>query len=411
MSEPRLGRQGPGDIPRSVLQARRDPRAAPAFPARPQPSTRICSPARARLGPGDVAGRRGNQPTCVHRAGVCRPSSSAGTREPVAYIRGVQEFWADSWSRAPCSFRVPRPSSWSRSRLYLAGPAAPGSPTSAPAAAASRSRSRSSVDPVVRPTSPPRRCRSHAQRGATRRRTTVSPSYGAYLAGRRARSIVIVSNPPYVAARDARRCRPKSCEYEPPWRCSAEPTGSATSEGSLLKPQPSLAPAGMLGHGDRASARPRTRRGVATLPALELIDIREDLQGIPASSLIQPTVCAELCYGLYSRHVVPVLPDHRGEIPSKKVYEDEDLIAFEDINPQAPLHFLVVPAANRDAERPPARRRRSSARWCGARPQLPAARRRSRDRTVFNCNSDAGQTVFHIHLHVLGGRRLGWPPG
>jgi histidine triad (HIT) family protein len=103
-----------------------------------------------------------------------------------------------------------------------------------------------------------------------------------------------------------------------------------------------------------------------------------------------------------------------GEIPSKKVYEDARLVAFEDINPQAPTHVLVVPrehiATLNDLQ--PAHDglvgemvRRGAA--------IAASRGHAAGgyRTVLNCNADAGQTVFHIHLHVLGGRTLGWPPG
>ncbi len=103
-----------------------------------------------------------------------------------------------------------------------------------------------------------------------------------------------------------------------------------------------------------------------------------------------------------------------GEIPSKKVHEDDHLVAFEDINPQAPLHVLVVP-----------RRHISTLNdlqveddgLVGSMVRQAAAIAKERGvesggyRTVFNCNSDAGQTVFHIHLHVLGGRRMKWPPG
>jgi len=103
-----------------------------------------------------------------------------------------------------------------------------------------------------------------------------------------------------------------------------------------------------------------------------------------------------------------------GEIPAKKVYEDDRLIAFEDINPQAPMHVLVVPRAHiptlndllgeHDA-------------LVGSMVRLASTIAAERGfssggyRTVFNCNSDAGQTVFHVHLHVLGGRRMTWPPG
>jgi len=103
-----------------------------------------------------------------------------------------------------------------------------------------------------------------------------------------------------------------------------------------------------------------------------------------------------------------------GEIPSSKVYEDDHLIAFNDINPQAPMHVLVVPrlhvATLNDLEAAHdglvgEMVRRGTA--------IAAERGHAQGgfRTVFNCNADAGQTVFHLHLHVLGGRRFGWPPG
>jgi histidine triad (HIT) family protein len=102
-----------------------------------------------------------------------------------------------------------------------------------------------------------------------------------------------------------------------------------------------------------------------------------------------------------------------GEIPSKKVCEDDYTYAFEDINPQAPTHVLVVPkkhvrglkeAGVEDAE-------------IIGRCLLVAARiARERSiedgyRTVLNIGPRAGQSVFHLHVHLLGGRRLGWPPG
>ncbi len=103
-----------------------------------------------------------------------------------------------------------------------------------------------------------------------------------------------------------------------------------------------------------------------------------------------------------------------GEIPSSKVYEDEQLFAFADINPQAPMHVLVVPkqhiATLNDLTA-------ASDGLVGAMVRTAAAIAKQKGydspgyRTVFNCNAEAGQTVFHIHLHVLGGRRLAWPPG
>ena len=103
-----------------------------------------------------------------------------------------------------------------------------------------------------------------------------------------------------------------------------------------------------------------------------------------------------------------------GEIPAAKVFEDERLVAFVDINPQAPMHLLIVPrlhvatlndlAPEHDTLLGEMMRRAAA-----------LARESGYDesgyRTVFNCNADAGQTVFHLHLHVLGGRKLSWPPG
>ena len=102
------------------------------------------------------------------------------------------------------------------------------------------------------------------------------------------------------------------------------------------------------------------------------------------------------------------------EIPAKIVDEDDDLIAFDDINPQAPMHVLIVPkrhisslneldAADDALVGALVRRARTIAKARGVDERGY--------RTVFNCNADAGQTVFHLHLHVLGGRRMTWPPG
>jgi histidine triad (HIT) family protein len=102
-----------------------------------------------------------------------------------------------------------------------------------------------------------------------------------------------------------------------------------------------------------------------------------------------------------------------GKIPAKKVYEDDRTVAFEDINPQAPTHVLIIPkehivglkeATEADAE---------VLGYC----QIVAARiARQRGieqgyRTVYNVGPGAGQSVFHLHLHLLGGRDLKWPPG
>ena len=102
-----------------------------------------------------------------------------------------------------------------------------------------------------------------------------------------------------------------------------------------------------------------------------------------------------------------------GEIPSKKVYEDDHTYAFEDINPQAPTHVLVIPKQH---VRGLKEARTEDAEIIG-RCHLTAAHiARERDieegyRTVLNIGPKAGQSVFHLHVHLLGGRRLGWPPG
>ncbi len=104
----------------------------------------------------------------------------------------------------------------------------------------------------------------------------------------------------------------------------------------------------------------------------------------------------------------------RREIPAGLVYEDDRILAFNDIDPKAPTHVLVVPKRHiesldvlTESDDP----------LVGAMTRVAARVARelgiaeSGYRTVFNTNRDAGQTVFHIHLHLLGGRSLTWPPG
>ncbi len=103
-----------------------------------------------------------------------------------------------------------------------------------------------------------------------------------------------------------------------------------------------------------------------------------------------------------------------GQIPATLVYQDDRLIAFKDINPQAPMHVLVVPrrhiatlnALQGDDDALVGEMVRRAAALAA-----DAGYGERGYRTVFNCNAEAGQTVFHIHLHVLGGRTLTWPPG
>ncbi len=102
------------------------------------------------------------------------------------------------------------------------------------------------------------------------------------------------------------------------------------------------------------------------------------------------------------------------EIPASIVYEDERVLAFNDINPQASTHVLVIPkqhvATLNDVEPDHDAMIGELVRRASA-----IAKERGIDaagyRTVFNTNRDAGQTVFHIHLHLIGGRSLAWPPG
>jgi len=104
----------------------------------------------------------------------------------------------------------------------------------------------------------------------------------------------------------------------------------------------------------------------------------------------------------------------KGQIPASIVYEDERLIAFKDINPQAPLHALIVPkrhiaSLNELTAEDDALVGEMVRRAAAIANQQGYAERGFR--TVFNTNAEAGQTVFHIHLHLLAGRGLTWPPG
>lgn len=102
------------------------------------------------------------------------------------------------------------------------------------------------------------------------------------------------------------------------------------------------------------------------------------------------------------------------EIPASIVYEDETCLAFNDINPQAPHHVLIIPrehvaslnALTEDHEAAVGHLLRVAATIAAERGIAESGYR-----TVVNTNRDAGQTVFHIHVHLLGGRTLTWPPG
>jgi histidine triad (HIT) family protein len=101
-----------------------------------------------------------------------------------------------------------------------------------------------------------------------------------------------------------------------------------------------------------------------------------------------------------------------GEIPAQKVYEDDEVLAFRDVAPKAPFHVLVIP---KKAIRSLAEAQPEDAALLGK--VLLVAAKVARDegvegyRVVTNIGEEAGQSVFHLHFHVMGGRRMSWPPG
>jgi histidine triad (HIT) family protein len=103
-----------------------------------------------------------------------------------------------------------------------------------------------------------------------------------------------------------------------------------------------------------------------------------------------------------------------GQIPTTRLYEDDLAIAFADINPQAPTHILVIPRQHLVSLKEATAEDATLLGHLLVVAGKVAAQAGLSDngfRTVINNGWDAGQTVFHLHVHVLGGRRLGWPPG
>lgn len=109
----------------------------------------------------------------------------------------------------------------------------------------------------------------------------------------------------------------------------------------------------------------------------------------------------------------------RGEIPSKKVFEDDRVYAFHDINPVAPVHILIVPKKHifgiqklEEEDECLVGHMFYVARKIAEEQELaPDENLNGGYRLVFNVGKDAGQSVFHLHLHLIGGRPMGWPPG
>ena len=102
----------------------------------------------------------------------------------------------------------------------------------------------------------------------------------------------------------------------------------------------------------------------------------------------------------------------RGEIPAEKLYEDADVVAFRDIAPQAPLHVLAIPKKHLDG---PAAVSVEDERVVGKMMrvgnEIAVREGFPQYRAVCNNGAQAGQTVFHLHMHILGGRSMAWPPG
>lgn len=103
-----------------------------------------------------------------------------------------------------------------------------------------------------------------------------------------------------------------------------------------------------------------------------------------------------------------------GEIPAEVIYQDNEIIAFNDIDPQAPTHILVIPKQHistindiKAEEAVLIGKLYLTAQQLAKKYNI----NESGYRTIMNCNSDGGQAVYHIHLHLLGGRKLKWPPG
>jgi histidine triad (HIT) family protein len=103
------------------------------------------------------------------------------------------------------------------------------------------------------------------------------------------------------------------------------------------------------------------------------------------------------------------------EIPADRVYESENILAFKDINPKAPVHILIIPKI----EIPKVTDLKGIEHGALLGEMIDAANKIAKDlgiaddgfRLVFNCGDNGGQEVYHLHMHLLGGRKMNWPPG
>ena len=102
------------------------------------------------------------------------------------------------------------------------------------------------------------------------------------------------------------------------------------------------------------------------------------------------------------------------EIPSDIIFEDDSVIAFSDINPVAPVHILIIPKKEIPTINDISQNDKEIIGELFIAAKKIAKKfkvNKTGYRIIFNCNEDAGQTVYHIHMHLLAGRKLGWPPG
>ncbi|RMH14403.1 MAG: histidine triad nucleotide-binding protein [Gammaproteobacteria bacterium] len=103
-----------------------------------------------------------------------------------------------------------------------------------------------------------------------------------------------------------------------------------------------------------------------------------------------------------------------GEIPAEIIYQDDEMTAFRDIDPQAPTHILIIPSQHIEtlnALDPSHAELIGNMTLAAARIAASEGIQQQGYRLVMNCNQDGGQTVFHLHMHLLGGRQMLWPPG
>ena len=346
--------------------------------------------------------RRADRAPRPPRAGRLHPRR-AGILEPrlPRHARGADPAAGNGVDRRG----VPRAAAGRRCRT-----GASASPTSAPAAAASRSpspRSADYVEVVATDISEDALNVAHENAGRHGVSDRIAFREAAYLTGSTDKFDFILANPPYVTEREYQNLAPEVREYEPALALVAGEDGFRDIRQivDLVDRLPRARRHAV--HRDRPRACRRGRRSggefSGTAPGGASATTCRTSRASPSSS------------GRSSRHELPVLQDHRGRDSRVEGLRGRSPDRLQRHQPAgADARAGRAEAARRDAERSHGRLTMIwSARWCGR----PRRWRRSAAtmvpgyRTVFNCNAQAGQTVFHIHLHVLGGRVMTWPPG